>query len=291
VTAGREFLARKDLIAASRVFMAAKGVLGDTDVLRDVLEKTMALGVELAETSVEFRELEKDAALLEDPEAALILYEGFVRKHPGFAPAVERSLELAGECEDPSRIGRGVLELGKSALLREDFGGARQNFRFVVECEPENDEALLYLASMNPPGSDVPRDVLGLRLHLLKEEKIYDAALHLARKSLEGRQEDIPLNELLVALCEVSGKDPFPYLVNLGQLAMEREEHDQAKKYFEMAVSSSETPDLVVDVLTETPDIGDVFTRMELARLRSEASPDLLSDPRPPPKSTPPTRT
>jgi tetratricopeptide (TPR) repeat protein len=73
----------------------------------------------------------------------------------------------------------------------------------------------------------------------------------------------------LLELAEETDRDPAPYLMNLGQMAIFRQDLEDAKRYFERAIHESTDRNQTLDLILETPGIGELFTRLELVRLRS----------------------
>lgn len=271
VTAGWEFVHMRDLSAASKVLMAARSEYQSPDLDR-AMQAMFWVGNELAETSLRFR-ICLDSLSSNEVEA-LEHVEDFLVSYPHFQPAQEKALELADQLECPELVSHQAIELGKRALLREEHATARRHFRSILETQFENDEALLYLASMETDRDGLPDDLDLLRIEILRRHELFAAAIHHARRMLRGGAEDLPSLHLLIELCRESGADPSSHCLRAGLLELEGGDLEQAEGLIRQALESSRQPNQVLGVLAGTPGIEKILSLSELEKMLEEGQED-----------------
>lgn len=254
VEAGFLCLERWDLAAASRLFLAAKTVLGPGRC-DEGMEAVMETGRRLAEASLEFRRLEHEVLADAGPDAAFEAVHAYLKRYPYFRPAMERGVSLAEATDRPLPACLMHMALARDALLRESTREAHRHLRDILTEEFDNDEALLYLASLDPPGPEAPRDVPSLRIWLLRREGLVEAATAHALRELQGGQEDVPYLEQLVEMSRGASLDATPHRIALGRLAMEREDLEEAREQFRRALEESRDLAGTVGRLVRTPGV------------------------------------
>lgn len=203
----------------------------------------------------------------QDPEDALLTCEAMVQRYPQYVPALLEASRRAARAGDMRRCARHAMEVGKRQFLRGELSEARESFRSVIRAEPENHEALLYIAALVPPEPGSARDLLALRVELLCREELFEAAIHLARRQLRGSPKDLPVYDLLVRTCRRAGGDPSPYLIAQGHLMVD-EDPDLARDLFYQAVQETSDRERAVDALLRSGGIQGLFSPTELMRLR-----------------------
>lgn len=271
VAAGEELLGRRDLLAASKLLLAASTV-ADTPELDEAKRRMFLLAAELSEAGKEFRELEE---LLEDcvePERGLVACAAFLDRHPGYIPAQERSIALAVEGGIPVEATQGILELARGAIFREDFGQARGYLRHLLEQEYDCEEALLFLAFLDPPEIVPGRGIPLLKIDLLRREGLLRVASHHARSLLTGGPEDVPLRELLVELAREMGEDPGPHYLDLMLRSLREGDRGAVLDYLARAVVDGVERKFLATSILQDPDVGGSLTPEELAPLLGLAS-------------------
>jgi hypothetical protein len=257
----RTLIQRRDLLTASKMVMAARTRLDSPEVSSAQME-VLELGGEIARISQEFREVE--AKLGGDPTLAVERCLEFLEKYPGFEPAEEAVVQRADAARLPLRATEVMMDRGRRALLRDLPEEARQLFLRVLAIEFENDEAMLFLASLASDLPELPRDLRHVRAFLLEHCGLDEAAIHHALKGLRGSNQDTPLLELLVRRYRATGRDPSPQLLGLGTAALGRGELARARKLCVEAVTEGENPTQVVSRLMQVPEIDRILPRNEL---------------------------
>lgn len=265
IAAGREFLARQDLLAASKVLMAAQTVDHSPDLV-EARGELIQLGARLAVTAGEYRQLEAEAQAAPDAAGALLAVETFLERHPHYVPAQELEITLAMVAGVPLQATRGVLELAQAAVLREDFTVAKRYLHYLLEQEYENDEALLFLASLDPP--EAPEGALAgeLRVALLRREGLLEVAKHHARSMLTGGPEDVRVHETLAELCIESGHDPSPHLLSLVHHALRSGDEHTARIRLADALHHGQDKAALVAQVLESPELGALVPKAELMK-------------------------
>lgn len=263
----RTLIRRRDLLTASKMVMAARTRLATPEVA-EVQAEVLALGGEIARISQEFRAVEEK--LGGDPTVDVERCLEFLERYPGFEPAEEQVVRRADAARLPLRATEVMMERGRRALLRDLPEEARQLFETVLELEYENDEAMLFLASLAPDLPELPSDLRHVRAFLLEHFQLHEAAIHHALKGLRGSDQDTPLLELLVKLYRATGRDPSPQLLGLGTAALGRGELARARKLCVEAVTEGENPTQVVSRLMQVPDIDKILPRHDLLGMLAE---------------------
>lgn len=267
--AGWQFLEGRDLLAAAKVLMAARTTLPE-ETVEPALERLTALGEEIAATGELFHERLAPYQGEGQEEARLEACEGFLREYPDHLPALETSRELAAMLSKSAEVVRGVMELARRAILRDDLSAARRHLSFVLESEWHNEEALLFLVSTGPIHAQEGESVEHFRIRILEREGLFRVALQRARKLLKGTDEDRPVHQLLSRLCEQAGEDPSPHYLKFGLLSLTHRDIPAAREYLDKAIVASADPGFTVELLAQTDDISFAYSPMDLARLRSK---------------------
>lgn len=247
-----------------------EGVEADTGLSEDVAQVRRRLGEARAariQADAEFGRLRKEIAR-QDPEVRLVRLEDFLTRFPEHPKAMADARQQAYRSNDTVRAGRLAMAAARRAFVAGALAEAREGFRHVLAGDPENHEALLYLAALVPPEPDPARDLLELRVELLAREGLIDAALHQGRRALRGGSRDLPVYGLLVKTSEDAGLDPSPYLLAQGHLVLAEGDRPLAKALFRRAAAMAAHREEVVEGLLQTPGIAGLFNPTELMRLR-----------------------
>ena len=266
LAATESFLERKELVVAARLLQGVRSFRDDGRAA-ELSARILDLGAEIAETSASFREC-LAGAVDGDLQDELEAVESFLQDHPWFEPAQEELLRRAEALLLEGRHNDTAMELGQRALLRENFALAREHFRLVIDAEPEYDEAILYLASLDPPTLQGQETPLLLRVRILLREDLPEAARHHALKGLTGGQGDVPLHEALAEAAVACGQDSSAHLLRCGCLALDRRDLATAQEYFLAALSASGSPEETYQAMLDVEDLGEVFSPRRLEELR-----------------------
>jgi tetratricopeptide (TPR) repeat protein len=198
---------------------------------------------------------------LEAPEPEQPLWEHLVEQFPENLEIRKQASAHALRAGDSSRAARHAMQAAQSLLLRGDTPQAQEYFRIVIRCEPENQDALLYLAFLNPPGT-LQKPETSHQVEILCREGLFEAAIHLVRKELQGSTQDIPRYDLLVATCRRAGMDPSSYLVAQAHLLLE-EDPPRARFLIQTALQEAQDREQVVDGLQRSTEIRGLFSPEE----------------------------
>ncbi len=205
----------------------------------------------------------------QDPEEAHTATQTFLERFPLHSGGLSEAAVRASRAGDPLRAGKYTMEAAARAFQRGDLIQAREGFRAALRGDPENKEALLYLAALVPPDFTNQDDLLHIRVQILQREELFEAALHLIRRELRGGPKDLPLYEMLVETSRLGAKDASPYLLAQGHLALSMGDTPLAKSSFAEACAESDERDTIVDGLLRIQGITELFNPTELLRLRS----------------------
>lgn len=264
VEAGFLFLERMDLEAASRMFMGAKAVVADGRVEEGMVQVFQA-GIQVARAAQKLRELEEILANDPGPPAEdFRRVREFLREFPYYRPAAERIVELARDDGRPLPASLAHMRLAQDAFLRGRDMEARRHLRDILSIEYGNDEALLYLASLDPPGLGAPEDVPLLRVWLLRREALHEAARYRARRELRDGPEDRPYLDLLAGICEDLGDDPTPYLVALCVQDLREGKVEEGREKLREALGYAPEPGEAVRQFLDVPEIWQAFRPWDL---------------------------
>lgn len=250
--------------AALEVAAAAPELTEDVAPIRRRLGEARAARIQ---ADAEFGRLREETKKL-DPESRLVRLLEFLDGHPTHPRALADALQQAYRCNDLVRAGRLTMQAARRAFVAGELAAAREGFRNVLAGDPENHEALLYLAALVPPEPDPARDLLELRVELLAREGLIDAALHQGRRALRGGSRDLPVYGLLVKTCEDADLDPSPYLLAQGHLVLAEGDRPLARALFQRACAKATHREEVVEGLLQTPGIAGLFSPTDLTRLR-----------------------
>jgi hypothetical protein len=260
VESGFLFLERMDLEAASRSFMAAKAILPSDPRVEEGMGQVFEAGIQTARAAQALRELEEILANDPGPPAEdFRRVQEFLREFPYYRPAAERVVELAQDDGRPLPASLAHMRLAQDAYLRGRDQEARRHIRDILAIEYGNDEALLYLASLDPPGLGAPEEVSMLRVWLLRREGLLEAARYRARRELRDGPEDRPYLEILAAICEDLGDDPTPYLVDLCVLDLREDRVEEGRAKLQEALGFAPDPGKAVRQFLDVPEIWQAF--------------------------------
>lgn len=260
--AGETFLSIGEAALASRMYMAIRGIDPEARQAEQGMQQVFTLGERLGRASEQLNEA-LDAAG-EDPGARLDAIQAVLSRHPWFQPALEALAALAAETGDHHRAAAVHLDLAKRALLREEGVDARRHLRAALENDPEGDEALMYLAIVDPPPYDAPTEIWRLKIALLEREELWDAATHRARALLTGRPSDFSVHAVLATLCRRAGRDPSGHLISQGHLALRDRDPPRARDCFLAALAEAPDPQAVAETLLRSPEVHEALTPSEL---------------------------
>lgn len=254
---------------ASRCFLAARALADEPRLAVAGMARVFEQGARIAEAAEQFRLLAPRLAASPHAEDGLAACEEFLGRYPGYPPCLERAIDLAIRAGDSRRAARFSTELANRALAEDRPQRARELLREVLRAEPDHDEAMLAIASIEPLAPDSPRDPLRLRIALLAREGLFPAAIHHARRLPSGGPDGGAVHDLLIDLARRADQDVSPYLLGKGFWAMGQGKAVLARATFEEAIEVSPQRNVTVDTLVRVPGIDAVFPRMELARLKT----------------------
>lgn len=278
----------RDLLMTAKLLMAAR-TAGETPALAEAQAAMHAMAEAVAEDGKAFSRLEAELSAVTEPHLILHRYEEFLEVHPRYEPAQLKLVARAQEAQLPLQATGVLMDLARHEVYREHFDEATRLFELVLQVEFENDEAMLFLATLTTRVTDLPQDIRQVRAALLEAHGLYQAAMHHALKRLDGSQRDDALRRQLIRLCERLGRDPSRHRVALGTLALERGELEQAKAHFDQAIEESENLERLLGLLMRVPQMDLVYTRLDLLRLRDPdmPPPNTITDPADPPPADP----
>lgn len=264
LAAGESFLELGEMRLASQMFMAVKAEDPDSLEVREGMDQVLALGERMAEAAERFKQVEAMVAQASMPATALINVRGFLKLYPFYEPALELAARLYaedGKHQDAARI---HVELATRALWREEDLVATKHLHKVLTLDLENDQALMMLASIRPPGYDAPKEVWKLRISILEREELWDAAVYHARKQLRGGAGDFQVLAMIVGLCRKAQRDPSPHLLAQGYLALDQGDPQLARDCFDEAIEQAPDRNGTIDLLLTRAGIEVAFTHQEL---------------------------
>lgn len=258
-----------ELVAAEVQLRRAEAVDPSSPALAAARERLERARAHRAVVDADLELAREDLLGAASPTRALTLWEGFLGKYSGHPPAMEAAAASAAAARNFARAAHWSLRLGRHHFLCAEDPAARESFRAALRAEPDNQEALLYLAAIESPVAGPEAGDREVRAALLRREELHEVAIHLARKDLRGTPDDLSVHRLLVELCRESGADATDHLLAQGFLALESGDEALARSCFEEAVRDSPAGDTLVDTLIHSPAIHQIFSPTELLRLRA----------------------
>lgn len=265
VASSQILVARRQLFDASKLMMAARTALPDEE-LAPTRAKIFKLAERLAQAGVAFHRLESELEAM-TPLEAIHELTAFLERHPHFGPAQHLLLLCAAEGDMPQSASAILMEDGRRALVRDDLEGATEAFRQVLSVEFENDEAMLYLASIQPEDTPWPENPRHLRPFLLERCELLEAAFHNALKNLRGGDEDRPLLELLVRLSPRLGRDGSRHSLALSVFELNRGNMDAARMLCRQAIKDTTDTELLASSLLRVPGIEKLLEPEDIQRM------------------------
>lgn len=266
--AGATFLEVGEMMLASKMFMALRALDPGSEAATRGLQRVFELGSATVEADQKWRMIEERIKMAEFPSEALIPCRGLLALYPHYVPALEQTAklhELDGSHAEAAAI---FLELARRAMYREEEDDARRFFRRSLRNDFGNEEALMYLATLEPLAYDAPREVWRLRVALFEREGLLEAAIFHARTRLTGEVTDFPTLALLANLSRKAGEDPSPHLLAQGHLSWKGGDPRLARECFEAALEAAQEPNELIEELLLTGGIEEVISRTELMGLR-----------------------
>lgn len=268
VAAAEDRLEARDLVTAAKLLMAARSA-AVMPAIDQAHGRMMSLAEHMADAGGALADLLQDLAVEPDAVRAYAAIAALAERFPGHEPTLEELARRARAAGYGSRASDVLMDLGRARMLREDFPGARRSFCEVLECEFENDEALLYLAALGEPGEPLPQDLDLVRPTILAAEGLFEAGIHRALQALDGSRRDVALRELLIDMSSRAGRDPSRHRVGLAILALGDGELERCRELCDQAFTETKDPGQLVEILTRVPGIDLVYSRVELAQRRS----------------------
>ncbi len=269
LVAGELLLEKNDLLFAGKVLMAAREVLSVGE-MAPAIRSMFTFAEEVAGVSDAFQDLK--IKMVGQPVSNKLEQCGnFLKEHPSFRPAQELEVELAEAASAEGRVSRGALELGRSSLLREDFKEARQMFRFVLESEPENDEALLFLASLNLPEVKPGEHPLQTKLNILIREELPQVAMHRVRRALRKKGLSAAIQLSLFEYCISLGQDLEPYLMALLAEATRTHDSGLARQVVQRAIEATDDHAFLVSIFLNHPEFEVLLSKQEVSEMVLQA--------------------
>jgi tetratricopeptide (TPR) repeat protein len=249
LAAGHTFLNYGEMRLASQMFMAVQAVHPDSPEAAEGQDKVMRLATEIATAGQKWEMVERTVSQIALPATALTNVKGFLAFHPTYQAGLEAAAILYNKDGNVHEAARIWLDLAVRALFREEEPLATKYLHRVLRADLENDEALMTLASIRPPGFDAPRELWKLKVSLLEREELWEAAIYQTRTQLTGAPEDFPVLAKLVQLTRKANEDPSSFLVTQAQLAVEMGDEQLAKDCVDEAIETSFDRNTLIDQL------------------------------------------
>lgn len=219
--AGDHFLEVGELFPATKMYMALRALRPDSYASTRGMAKVFQRAEQITAAEREFRHL---LGILTSSSATLArglkVCEEFLSRYPHHPAALEQAAELYSRTGDVAQASQILLRLARRALHRADPGRARALLRNLLRLDMANDDALLYLAILDPERRRDDRPLPLYRADLLAREGLYPAAIHHARQALVGGPEDLSLLEHISELARAGGADPGAPLLEAARVAL-----------------------------------------------------------------------
>lgn len=258
---------------ATRALAEARDLAPDLEAVQAAAGAVEAARSEDERAAAAFQELEREFATgHEDPEL-VGRCETFLKAFPHHLPALFRRAELAEKAGDRPRAARLHWQLAGLALVMEQPDLARRHLRGVLAVQPEDDDALAYLASLDQPARPRSGRILDMKIDVLRREGLTGVAVLQLRKSLSGGPGDDETHGRLVELCREAGQDPSPHLLAQGAIKLGQGKEKEARALFEAAVAAATDKDHVIDQLVHTPGVAALIPRSRLEAMRPAREP------------------
>lgn len=235
---------------------AVKAAAAAVEAARNEEERAASAFLELG------RDLDEQPGSPDLPERC----ETFLKAFPLHMPAVRRRAELADRAGDRPRAARLHWQLASLALVMEQPEEVRRHLRAVLAVQPEDDDALAYLASLDRHLLPRSGRILDLKVDVLRRAGLPGAAILKLRKALSGGPGDAENHERLVELCKETGQDPSPHLLALGSIRLGMGRTEDAIALFENAILAARDRDHLLGQLMRTPGVAALLPRLPAAR-------------------------
>jgi tetratricopeptide (TPR) repeat protein len=267
------FLEEKDPEASEQILEISRTSLPKAS-LSPLLTGLTHLKEEIVLLKVRFSELLTPFSTSGKEDLALEACESLLHEHPNFSPALEKARELASTLQRSTSFTQASLQLTRRALHRGDPEHARRLLHQILENQTREeedppDEALLLLAAISPTEWKSGEPLSFYQVRVLREEGFSALALQLAHKKLSPTNKELPFFHLMIELCEECGTNPSSYYLSAGLIHLERREIDAARNHLVQAIENAPRIDLAIDQIMNTENVNQVFSPLDIARLRS----------------------
>jgi spermidine synthase len=244
-------------------------------------------------------------------DRAEFLY-GLAKSYLGLAGDAARALDIARELDGMEETARARWVRGESLFQQQDINGALEEWRAVLDLEPNNLDALFSLGTYYLDGQDYWQAETFLERAARHHADTAEVRYHYGRTLFFLGKDELAIRELLFARESASGSARYPlvdYLVGVASMRLGKDEAavESLGTYLEWAYQQSALTRLEVDAHLKLAEVYDnQGKRLEALRERQKGEelrrriqahvsrqtggPDPVEDPSPvePPGSNPP---
>jgi len=216
--------------------------------------------------------LTKVLAAQEEPEDRIAKVRQFAERHPYLPEARQLQVLEARRARFPEEVAAAQVEMGLRELLLMEPGFGFSHFQSALEeCPTRSDLQFYYLESLRMTGRRIhlPRGRSARVAAIQRRLGLVEPLMESLEEDLGGAEED---REILRELAALASEKPdlaraASYLVRLGSLELTLGDAGASRVAFEAALGLSPARPETMAAIQAVPSIGNVFNRLELARL------------------------